>query len=58
MANKRSSKLLAKLVSWGSKVVLDVQTGTVEKNSPARAAELRQLITDQGPAFVKVTPPT
>jgi hypothetical protein len=54
-ANKRSSRLLAKLVSWGSKVVLDVQAGRVDKNAPKRAAELRQLITDQGPAFVKVS---
>ena len=53
---KRTASLLVRLVAWGVGLLSDVASGpeAVERNSRARAAELKDLIAEQGPAFVKV----
>jgi predicted unusual protein kinase regulating ubiquinone biosynthesis (AarF/ABC1/UbiB family) len=53
---KRTSGLVAKIVTWGISLLADIATGpdTVEANSFKRAAALRDIISEQGPAFVKV----
>jgi aarF domain-containing kinase len=55
-ATRRSSALVSKLLTWMSSLLLDVQRGdhVVQRNAPARARALRELIVAQGPAFVKV----
>ncbi|KAK3260040.1 hypothetical protein CYMTET_30988, partial [Cymbomonas tetramitiformis] len=55
-ALKRSGLLLAKLSKWGFGVLADLNAGdaTLKVNMPMRAEALRQIISDQGPAFVKV----
>ena len=51
---KRASGLIAKLTAWGAGVASDVATDNVERNSRKRAIAMRDLISEQGPAFVKV----
>ena len=53
---KRTSSLLVRLVAWGVGLLSDIAAGseTVERNARARASSLRDLIAEQGPAFVKV----
>ena len=53
---KRTASLLLRLVAWGVGLLSDVASGpeAVERNSRTRAAELKDLIAEQGPAFVKV----
>jgi predicted unusual protein kinase regulating ubiquinone biosynthesis (AarF/ABC1/UbiB family) len=51
---KRSGSLLADVMGWVLALLLDIQTGKVEKNSVERAGQLKELIAKQGPAFVKV----
>ena len=53
---RRTSSLLVRLVAWGVGLLSDVAAGseTVERNAKARASSLRDLIAEQGPAFVKV----
>ena len=53
---KRTSALLARLAGWAAGFLSDLAAGeaTVERNAPKRAAALRDLIAEQGPAFVKV----
>ena len=53
---RRTSSLLVRLVAWGVGLLSDVANGaeTVERNAKARASSLRDLIAEQGPAFVKV----
>ena len=53
-AGKRAGGLVAKLSRWALSVLSDVATGNVETNSRKRAAAMRNLISEQGPAFVKV----
>eukprot|EP00873_Tetraselmis_striata_P035626 jgi/Tetstr1/455890/TSEL_042679.t1 len=55
-ATRRSAAVTMKLVSWLAKLLVDVQGGDakVDKNAPARAKELKDIIAGQGPAFVKV----
>ena len=53
-AGKRAGGLVAKLSTWALSVLSDVATGNVETNSRKRAAAMRDLISEQGPAFVKV----
>ena len=53
-AGKRAGGLVAKLSKWALSVLSDVATGNVETNSRKRAAAMRNLISEQGPAFVKV----
>ena len=51
---RRAGGLVAKLSAWALSVLSDVATGNVETNSRKRAAAMRDLISEQGPAFVKV----
>ena len=53
---KRTGNLVVRLVTWGVGLLGDVAAGpeTVERNSVKRATELKDLIAQQGPAFVKV----
>ena len=53
-AGKRAGGLVAKLSKWALSVLSDIATGNVETNSRKRAAAMRDLISEQGPAFVKV----
>ena len=53
-AGKRSSGLTAKLLVWAGQLFLDSKTGNLEKNSKERAKQIKNIITTQGPAFVKV----
>ncbi len=53
---RRTSALLVRVVAWGVGLLSDVAAGpeAVERNAAARARDLRDLIAEQGPAFVKV----
>jgi len=51
---RRAGGLVAKLSAWAFSVLSDVASGNVETNSRKRAAAMRDLISEQGPAFVKV----
>ena len=51
---KRSGSLLADVMGWVLALLLDIQTGKVEKSSVERAGQLKDIIAKQGPAFVKV----
>lgn len=53
---KRTGSLVIKLLAWGIGLLSDIASGpeTVEKNSKKRAKDLKDLIAEQGPAFVKV----
>ena len=51
---RRAGGLVAKLSAWALSVLSDVASGKVETNSRKRAAAMRDLISEQGPAFVKV----
>ena len=49
----RQMQLVAPLVRFLAKVVLDVQRGAEEENRKARAAELADLVGRMGPAIIK-----
>ena len=49
----RQMQLIAPLVRFLAKVVLDVQRGAEEENRKARAAELADLVGRMGPAIIK-----
>ena len=53
---RRTSALLVRVLAWGVGLLSDVAAGpeAVERNAAARARDLRDLIAEQGPAFVKV----
>ena len=51
---QRSAGLAADLIGWIVAIIVDVQTGSVEKNSKKRAETLRDIVARQGAAFVKV----
>ena len=46
--------MVAKLIAWAAQLFLDSKTGNLEKNSEERAKQIKDIITTQGPAFVKV----
>jgi len=50
----RTTALLGELGSFGISLLKDLQGGEWESNMYKRAAELRELISRQGPAFVKL----
>ena len=51
---KRSAAVVADVIGWVVALLVDIQTGNVEKNSAERAGQLKDIIAQQGPAFVKV----
>lgn len=51
---KRSAAVLGDVIGWVVALLVDIQTGNVEKNSAERADQLKDIIAQQGPAFVKV----
>ena len=50
---RRQFALLTPLLAFLGRVALDVRAGKEEAHRPERAAELRALITDLGPAIIK-----
>ena len=53
---KRTAALIARLSGWAAGLLSDVAAGpeTVDANSRRRAAALKDIVAEQGPAFVKV----
>lgn len=51
---KRSAAVVGDVIGWVVALLVDIQTGNVEKNSAERAGQLKDIIAQQGPAFVKV----
>lgn len=50
----RLSAITARGAAFGAKLLADRQGGRWEENMPARAAELRKLLTEAGPAYIKI----
>jgi len=46
--------LLSSTVGFAASLLLDLQTGSWEANSPKRAQRLVQILTDLGPTFIKI----
>ena len=53
---KRTAALISRLSGWAAGLLSDVAAGpeTVDANSRRRAAALKDIVAEQGPAFVKV----
>uniref|UniRef100_A0A061R4U8 Protein kinase domain-containing protein n=1 Tax=Tetraselmis sp. GSL018 TaxID=582737 RepID=A0A061R4U8_9CHLO len=53
---RRSTAVSAKILSWLGRVLFDMQGGQdgFDAGAPARAKELKEIISRQGPAFIKV----
>ncbi|GBG89523.1 hypothetical protein CBR_g49313 [Chara braunii] len=50
----RALTIMTQLISFASRLLVDKQTGNLERNTKRRARELRQMLTSLGPSFVKV----
>lgn len=50
----RATELSSSTVGFAASLLLDLQTGSWEANSPKRAQQLVQLLTDLGPTFIKI----
>lgn len=53
-ALKRLTEVTFAFTPWVARVALDAQRGVLSKNAGPRAAELREILTDLGPTFVKL----
>ena len=51
---RRALAIVGRAAHFSAALLIDARSGGWAPNMPARAAELRELITDLGPAFVKV----
>ncbi|MBW4682918.1 MAG: AarF/ABC1/UbiB kinase family protein [Microcoleus vaginatus WJT46-NPBG5] len=51
---RRRLSIVSKLASFGLNLWWDRQTGRLVKNQPARAEQLRKMLTQLGPAFIKI----
>jgi predicted unusual protein kinase regulating ubiquinone biosynthesis (AarF/ABC1/UbiB family) len=51
---QRQLDIVTKLAKFGLSIWWDRRTGRVAKNQPLRAEQLRQMLTELGPAFIKV----
>eukprot|EP00913_Durusdinium_trenchii_P004632 g4301.t1 len=54
MVTFRATELMSTTVGFAVRLLLDLQTGSWEANSRARAQELVQILTDLGPTFIKI----
>lgn len=53
-AFKRLSEVTFKFTPWIARVALDTQLKKLSENSGKRAAELREILSDLGPTFIKL----
>ena len=50
----RTLGIVRRFASFGLGILWDQKTGQIAKNQPKRAEQMRKLLTDLGPAFIKV----
>lgn len=50
----RATELMSTTLGFAVSLLLDIQTGSWEANSPKRAQQLVQILTDLGPTFIKI----